>query len=507
MLFGLGHSWSRFPGPAVLAGVVTAFCSTSLLVAGPEPLAIGDRNQVVIDGRYLEASKGVRIVVCQPTKTNEKCLVGRLGGYSSLVVPHKGFRWYSALTKDGRHWRRVSGFRAPEPDDILGVLFSGATVFADPKAPPSERYKMFDGMRNRISASSDGSDWKVWRKGVFPQAACYPRGMDSHNVCFYDTRLEKYTAYVRVNKAYTCPPEREGYFGRAGQARWGGKNRYGRRTIGRSVTDDLSKFPMPEVVLAPDEKDPIFGGVKVMDFYCPQVVQYAHAQDAYFLFNCRYRSFEDWYLSEDMSKYPRSTSGIYNCGVEDIALAASRNGVAWERYDRRPWIPLGTKGSFDSKTMYMTRGMYVQGDEIWMYYIGLDDPHTGSKEAQQRCTFSRVVLRKDGFTCVEADYAGGEFTTPVLTFKGQALRLNVETSALGLLRVEIQDGSGEPIPGYALADCDRIHAANSTRWVVAWRGKSDVSSLSGRPIRLRFEMQHGAKLYAFRFWNGNGRKG
>ena len=488
----------------LLALLIAASCPVGLLAAQGGTLDVGDRNQVFIDGRFLASSRGVRIVVCKPIKTHEKCLVGRLGGYSSLVVPHKGFRWYSALTKDGVHWRRVSGFKAPEPDDILGVVFGGISIFADPKAPPSERYKLFNGLQNRIQASSDGSDWKAKYTGVFPSKARYPHGMDSHNICFYDTRIGKYVAYVRVNKVYTCPPERVGYYTKIGLARYGGKNKYARRTIGRSVTDDLSRFPMPQVVLEPDEQDPIFGGVKVMDFYCPQVVQYAHAQDAYFLFNCRYRSYEDWYLSEDMSKYPRGKkTGVYNVGAEDIELDASRDGIRWHRYDREPWIAQGLEGSFDSLTMYMTRGIFVKGREIWMYYIGLDDPHTGSKESQNRCTLSRVVLRKDGFTCVEAPYAGGEFTTPSMRFKGDKLRLNIQTSAMGLARVEIQDEGGKPVPGYAMADCDRIHAANATGFVVTWRDKSDVQALSGRPIRLRFELQFGTRLYAFRFCAGS----
>ena len=483
----------------VLAIVTTTIVPSPLAAETPKPLDIGNRNQVFIDGRFLAAARGVRIVVCRPTKTNEKCLVGRLGGYSSVIKPDGVYRWYNALTKDGVHWRRVSGWTTPEPDDILGVRFGGSTVFVDPKAPPTQRYKLFDGMRNQIQASSDGSNWKRLHAGVFPPKARYPHGMDSHNICFFDTRIGEYVAYVRVNKVYTCPPERVGYYEKIGVARYGGKNKYARRTIGRSVTDDLSHFPMPQVVLEPDERDPIFGGVKVMDFYCPQVVQYAHAQDAYFLFNCRYRSYEDWYLAEDMSVYPRTTLGVYNVGAEDIALAASRDGIHWHRYDRKPWIPQGKEGSFDSLTMYMSRGMYVRDDEIWMYYIGLDDPHTGRKEALNRCTFSRVVLRKDGFTCVEASYSGGEFTTPPLTFAGETLMLNIATSAVGLARVEIQDGNGKPIPDYGLADCDRIHSANSTKRVVAWRGKSDVGALSGGPIRLRFELQFGTKVYAFRF--------
>ena len=492
-----------------LAAALGPLLGWSRLAGGQDVLDVGDRNQVFIDGRYLGSPENVRVVVCRPVKTNEKCLVGHLGGYSNLVEPDGVFRWYNALTKDGIHWRRVSGWTTPDPDDILGILFTGSTVFVDPKAPASERYKMVDGMRNLIQASSDGSDWKVLYNGVFPPQACYPRGMDSHNVCFFDTRLGKFTAFVRVNKVYECPPERVSYFGEVGKAKYGAENRYGRRTIGRSVTDDLSKFPMPEVVLEPDEKDPIFGGVKVMDFYCPQVIQYPYAQDAYFLFNCRYRSYEDWYLSIDMSKYPRgiifgkkgekNRPGIYNCGVEDIELDASRDGIDWNRYDRKQWIPQGAEGSFDSLTMYMSRGMLLRGDEIWMYYIGLDDPHTGNKEAQNRYTLSRVVLRKDGFTCVEADYAGGQFTTPPMRFKGEALYLNIETSALGLARVEIQDADGKPIEGYGLDDCDRIHTANSTSGLVTWGGKSGIELLSGQPVRLRFELQFGTKLYSFRF--------
>lgn len=465
-----------------------------------ETIDIGDRNQIFIDGRYLESAKNVDIEVCKPIKTNHKCLVGRLGGYSSIGKPDGKLKWWNALTKDGVNWRRVSSGTLPEPDDILGIHFTGATCFVDPKAPPEERYKLYNGMKNTIQASSDGTDWKVLHKGVFPPKACYPLGMDSHNVCYYDTRINKYVAYVRVNKAYECSPERVPYYGSLGKKKYGGENRYGRRTIGRAVTDDLSKFPLPEIVLEPDDKDPIFGGAKVMDFYCPQVVQYSYAQDAYFLFNCRYRSYEDWYLTIDMSPFPQSKEhGTYNCGVEDIELDASRDGIKWNRYDRKPWIAQGKPGSFDSLNMYMSRGMHLMGDEIWMYYIGVNDPHTGSKEAMKHCTLSRVVLRKDGFTCVEADYAGGEFTTPPLKFDGKTLQLNIETSAMGLARVEIQDENGKPLPGFTMEDCDRIHTANSTKWTVTWGEGYDVSKLAGQPIRLRFKLQFGTKLYAFRF--------
>ncbi len=484
----------------LMMGLLIVSCTdTGIAQQGGEIVDIGDRNQVFIDGRYMDSTEGCRIVLCPPRKTYEQCLSGWLHTYVTIFPVDGTFRGFHALTKDGVNWRRVAPGTAPEPDDLLGLYNGDRLPFVDPTAPPEERYKLFDGLRNKISVSSDGAKWELMHQGIFPGGALYPRGMDSHNKCFYDTRLDKYVAYVRVNKAYPAPPERRDYF--AGWAkRLGQEDTYFMRTIGRSVTDDLSSFPMPEVVFEFDEKDPQFGGVSVMDVYMPEVVQYPYAEDAYYLFNSRYLHYEDWYLADDLSGYGRHSVGSLNAGTLDIALAASRDGTNWHRYERKPWIPLGPEGSFDSKRVYMCAGMFSHGDEIWMYYIGYDALHGDFKGVQRTPTLSRVVLLKDRFTAVEADYTGGKFTTCPVQFEGEALHLNIETSALGLARVEIQDADGTPIEGYTLDDCDRVHTANTVDRVVTWRrGESDVSALAGQPIRLRFELQFGAKLHAFRF--------
>ena len=110
-----------------------------------------------------------------------------------------------------------------------------------------------------------------------------------------------------------------------------------------------------------------------------------------------------------------------------------------------------------------------------------------------------MVLRKDGFTCVESTYEGGEFTTPPLQVSGNQLHLNIDTSAMGLARVEIQDAEGVALPGFSLDDCDRIHATNVTQHAVTWNGKGDVGAVVAQLVRLRFEFQFGTRLYAFRF--------
>jgi len=468
-------------------------------------LDIADRNQVFIDGRFLQRKEKVRIVVCPPIKTNEKCLVGRswkdLQGYGNIMAVDHTFRGFNALSKDGVHWRRVKKGTKPEPDDVVGYIDGMSVVFKDSNDLPEKRYKLVNPKRGYIGSSPDGTEWQELARNMFPGKALYPRGMDSQNVIFYDARIKKYVAYVRVNRRYQTPPQRRDYFDKLSQRNYHEPGSYSLRNIGRCITDDLSSFPMPKVVFGPDERDPHFGGVGVMDFYMPNVISYDHAQDAYFLFSPRYLHYEDWFLSDDLSKYPLSGVGTLNTGPEDIGFAASRDGIGWQRYQRKPWIRLGMEGTFDSSNMYPVRGMVVREREIWMYYTGYDTLH-GDVDFKQRMkpVLSRVVLRKDGFTAVEADYEGGQFTTQALRFQGDALHLNIDTSALGLARVEIQDAAGQPIKGFTLEDCDRIHTANTVDRVVTWRrGQSSVASLQRQPVRLRFELRFGAKLYSFQF--------
>jgi peptide chain release factor 1 len=65
--------------------------------------------------------------------------------------------------------------------------------------------------------------------------------------------------------------------------------------------------------------------------------------------------------------------------------------------------------------------------------------------------------------------------------------------------VEIQDGDGKPRPGFTFADCEEI-GGNFVDQRVYWNGKSDLSSLAGKPVRLQIQMKRG-KLYAFQFTN------
>ena len=210
---------------------------------------------------------------------------------------------------------------------------------------------------------------------------------------------------------------------------------------------------------------------------------------------------------------PREGQPGANVGTLDIRFAASRDGIDWHRYDRRAFVDLGMKGEFDSKTNYMILGLVpsLNGREMYMYYSGSDKVHAWWLEPQGEAVrreglgpiqniraLSRLVLRMDGFISVRASYTGGQFTTPVLKFEGRELVLNVDTSALGTLRVEILDEFNNPLEGFRLADSDRIHTTNEMNRTVTWHRQSDVSRLAGKPVRLRFVMND-TDLYAFQF--------
>jgi hypothetical protein len=87
--------------------------------------------------------------------------------------------------------------------------------------------------------------------------------------------------------------------------------------------------------------------------------------------------------------------------------------------------------------------------------------------------------------------------TRALRFTGNKLAINYATSATGSVRVEIQDASGQPLSGFAVADCNRL-SGDAIEQTVSWGKGSDVSSLAGQRVRLRFVL-HDADVYSLQF--------
>ena len=113
------------------------------------------------------------------------------------------------------------------------------------------------------------------------------------------------------------------------------------------------------------------------------------------------------------------------------------------------------------------------------------------------CRLRRHTLRLDGFASVHAGFGGGSLLTHPLIFDGRELVINYSTSAVGYVKVGLQDELGRPVQGLSLNDCPEIYG-DGTEHVVRWNGAGDLGAWSGKKVRLEFEMKD-ADLYSIQF--------
>jgi hypothetical protein len=117
--------------------------------------------------------------------------------------------------------------------------------------------------------------------------------------------------------------------------------------------------------------------------------------------------------------------------------------------------------------------------------------------AQPTAHLHRYSLRLDGFTSLNASYTGGEFTTKPFTFLGEQLEINYSTSAVGEIRIEIQEMNGKPIPGFGLDDCEVV-IGNEIARTINWKSNRKLSELQNKVVRLRIILKD-ADLYSIKF--------
>lgn len=60
-----------------------------------------------------------------------------------------------------------------------------------------------------------------------------------------------------------------------------------------------------------------------------------------------------------------------------------------------------------------------------------------------------------------------------------------------------KEGLFKPLPGFGLKDCDPLKG-DQLRGMVNWGGKSDLSALKGKTIRLKLKLFR-SSLYSLRF--------
>ena len=153
-----------------------------------------------------------------------------------------------------------------------------------------------------------------------------------------------------------------------------------------------------------------------------------------------------------------------------------------------------TEGAWNWGNMQSINGTpLIVGDSLYFYSSGrrlnkiMWDSYTSTGLA---------VLRRDGFVSMHADKKEGYLTTEKLSFDGKYFFVNADVKGKGAqLKVELLDENGTPIPGFTKRDCTAMRA-DKTKHLITWKGKKDLTELSGRIIRAKFYLTRG-DLYAF----------
>jgi len=201
-------------------------------------------------------------------------------------------------------------------------------------------------------------------------------------------------------------------------------------------------------------------------------------------------------------------------GPTDICLIASREKRGEDGWLRPggteawPILERGRWGEWDCTQLYGPNSVLVVDDQIVLYYCAGAFGHepegsrsdAGGKNVY-RTAIGRATLRLDGLISLRAGEDEVAITTRPLVFEGGRLEVNV-CCGEGSLRVELLDEQGKVVPGFSRDDC-KPFCGDELRFVVAWQNGSDLSTLAGKPVRVRFLLRSG-DLYAFQFPRDSG---
>jgi len=500
-----------------------AAASTGSLAARPRRsrtssvYAMGSRRELFVDDFLVAQTRGKVTFELQHPVPREQVIThtepweGTASGYHTVLQDGDTYRLYYrgsnfdlvnnqlrttnvettcyAESNDGIHWKKPNlGLFEHEGTKETNIIWRGPgshnfSPFIDqrPGCPRAERLKAFGGLKRDggmlLFQSADGIHWKkAAEKAVITNGA-----FDSTNIGFWDPTINKYRAYWRyftegVTEADNWKPA-------------------GIRAIRTAVSDDLIHWE--------DEHDLTYVDSPAQQMYTNNIIPYFRAPHILLGFPMRYIE-RGWSpsmraLPDPRKRQLRADAHIrYGTAITETQIMSSRNGVQFNRWNEA-FLPPGIERT-DS-------WYYAHNDVAWNMVTtksalpGAPDElsfyASSGKWHGKGSIMTRHTLRQDGFVSASSPLSGGELVTRPLTFTGKQLAVNFSTSAAGTLKVEIQTPQGQPIQGFSLADADETFGDTLDR-PVSWNGSTDVSSLQGRPVRLRITLSD-SDLYALKF--------
>jgi hypothetical protein len=455
-------------------------------------LQLGSQRELFVDRFLIERMDGVQLKLHEPRREGvavkfDQPWEGAFSCYTTVIKDEATYRMYYrglpiatrddspmavvcyAESKDGITWTKPNlslfNIRGTQENNVVltnAPFAHNFSPFLDerPDVPKAEHYKALAGdYKTGLHAfeSADGVHWgplqtePVFTKGAF----------DSQNVAFWSTAEQLYICYFRTMKKV------------------GGESY---RWISRTTSKDFVHWTEPV------EMD--CGDTPPEHLYTNGTHPYYRAPQIYIALAKRFFPTKAAF-APDQAKALVSNAG-YRVASSDSVFLTTRGGNRYDRTFMEAFLRPGPSAE-DWVARDNTPALGVvpaNAREMFIYRV--------SHYAQPTSHMARYALRTDGFVSVNAPYRGGELVTRPFVFSGSKLELNFETSAAGGVRVEIQDESGKPYPGYALADCPEFIGDEIDR-VVAWSGGTGVASLAGKTVRLRFALKD-ADLYSLRFF-------
>jgi hypothetical protein len=448
--------------------------------AAAEPVQIGDRWELFVDKELIDTTTGdITLRLHEPVPrevvmVHDRPWEGNTCGYHTIFADGELYRMYYrgwdhddktqkqlhpavvcyAESRDGIDWTRpqlgIVEFGGSKDNNIIleGLGSHNFTPFKDanPDCPPNARYKAVargegdDSKKLFAFRSPDGIHWKLMQDGPIITRGAF----DSQNLAFWDTVRKQYRCYFRDFRA-------------------------GLRDIKTCTSEDFVNWTDPVWLDCP--------GAPKQHLYTNQIQPYYRCPHIFIGFPTRYIPERD-----------SLTEGLF---------MTSRDAVTFRRWGEAILRPGLNKDKWHNRSNYIWLGLVETqsslpgaGKELSLYSNELYYEGPGGKTR-------RYTYRIDGFVSLHASFKGGEIATRPLLFDGDRLLVNFSTSAAGSLQVELQDISGQAVPGYTLADCPEIYGDQIER-TIEWKRGSNVSPLAGKPVRLRFVLRD-ADLYAFGF--------
>jgi hypothetical protein len=476
--------------PLLLALGLLAFASSLLGAPAADPT-----RYLFLDPAFVRAAQGAVLRVNPPLREDRVMVPDRPWEHLMIsfytTVRDEGGRlrlWYIcrdsqnqanvayAESADGLNWTKpelgVFEYGGSTANNLVGLHSLEGAVYRDPRGVGDEQYVYVSTGRGGVFrfTSPDGLRWK---RHAEPLVRFQP---DTQTVTFWDELRGKYRVYTRGKdpkgphedtlRRKVVLLETDSLAGRLGSDP---KQQPGVR---------MGELP---VMLKCDEKDP-----PDVDVYTNSIQPYPLDPHWYVGFPAFYRHFN-------------RNSPHFNDGRTEVQFVGSRDGVTWHRYEREVYAGPGLPGPESGSMIYMGTGLVVRGDEIWQYGTRYRTTHGDKPSRAQQTDGSiyRFVQRVDGFVSLDTGNEVGTARTVPVKVTGRRLLLNLDTGALGGMRVGLIGADDQPLPGFAAEECMVIER-NGTGVPVAWKGGSDLSALRGREVAIEF-LSTRTKLYSFRF--------